>query len=155
MKLWRCIQFDSGYCMGYFSTSGQILKTGSWLFCYETDYISVSKFSVSHQKVSSSRLDYLPIQVKPEILVKTGSFHKVQFMTSRAVTKMPNIFNFWKQMYSADSSVDENSPTQFFQIVFLFGRNRQQIRIEHKIPPRCFIMADFRLRESVKFFLIM
>ena len=60
-------------------------------------------------------------------------------------------------MYSADSSVDENSPTQFFQIVFLFGRNRQQIRIEHKIPPRllCFIMADFRLRESVKFFLIM
>ena len=46
-------------------------------------------------------------------------------------------------------------PRNFFKSFFLFGRNRQQIRIEHKIPPRCFIMADFRLRESVKFFLIM
>ena len=32
MKLWGCIQFDPGYCMGYFSTSGRNLKTGSWLF---------------------------------------------------------------------------------------------------------------------------
>ena len=32
MKLWEHIQFDPGYCMGYFSTSGQNLKTGNWLF---------------------------------------------------------------------------------------------------------------------------
>ena len=38
MNLWRCIQFDPDYGMGYFSTSGRDLKTGSWLFCHETDY---------------------------------------------------------------------------------------------------------------------
>ena len=38
-----------------FSTSGRNLKTGSWLFCHETDYISVSNFTVSHQKVILSR----------------------------------------------------------------------------------------------------
>ena len=32
MKLWEYIQFDPGYCMGYFSTSGRNLETGSWLF---------------------------------------------------------------------------------------------------------------------------
>ena len=82
MKLWWCIQFDPGYDMGYFSTSGRELKTGSWLFCHETDYISVSNFTVSYQKVISSRLGHLPIQLKPEILVKTGSFPKIEFMTS-------------------------------------------------------------------------
>ena len=49
IKLWRCIQFDPDYDMGYFSTSGWNLETGSWLFCDETDYITVSKFQfLSH-----------------------------------------------------------------------------------------------------------
>ena len=55
-----CIQFDLSYCMGYLFTSGRNLKTGSWLFCHETDYISVKNFTMSHQKKIWSRLGYLP-----------------------------------------------------------------------------------------------
>ena len=47
---------DPGYCVEYFFTSGRNLKTGSWLFCHETDYISVTNFTMSHQKVIWSRL---------------------------------------------------------------------------------------------------
>ena len=36
MKLREYIQFDQGYCMGYFSTSGRNLETGSWLFAMKT-----------------------------------------------------------------------------------------------------------------------
>ena len=32
MKLWEYIQFDTGYRIGYFPTSGRNLETGSWLF---------------------------------------------------------------------------------------------------------------------------
>ena len=76
MKLWGFIQFDPSYIMEYFSTSGRTLRTGSWLCCHKTDYISVSNFTESHKKVISSRLSYLPIQMKPEIPVKTGSFRR-------------------------------------------------------------------------------
>ena len=68
-----------------FSTSGRNLKTESWLFCHETDYILISNFTVSHQKVISSRLGFFSIEVKPEILVKTGSFRKFEFMTSHTL----------------------------------------------------------------------
>ena len=36
MKLREYIQFDPGYCMVYFSTSGRNLETGSWLFAMKT-----------------------------------------------------------------------------------------------------------------------
>ena len=35
--------------MGYLSTSGRNPKTGSWLFCHETEDISVPKFTLSHK----------------------------------------------------------------------------------------------------------
>ena len=37
--------------IGYFSTSGRNLETGSWLFCQETDYMSLSNFIVCHIRV--------------------------------------------------------------------------------------------------------
>ena len=41
----HCIQFDPSYCMEFLATSSRNLKTGSWLFCHEIDYISVSNFT--------------------------------------------------------------------------------------------------------------
>ena len=127
MKLWGCIQFDLGYCKGYFSTSGRNLKTGSWLFCHENHYVLVLNFTVSNQKVISSQLGYLSKQVKTEIPVKTGSFRKFKFMTSHiqyTCHMTPNVC--WFFCWFTAVKIFELHPRKF-QIVFskMRGWNRK------------------------------
>ena len=63
---------------------------------------------------------------------------------------MPNIFNFWKQMYSADSSVDENSPTQFFQIVFFcLGGIDSKFELSIKFRLDCYVLL-WQISDSEK-----
>ena len=166
MKLWGCIQLDKGSFMGYFSTSGRNLKTGSRLLCYETYYMSVSNFTVSHQKVILSRLGYLPIYVKPETQevqsifvyfchfwvenfpecctkgtrpVTRGKYKLLKKCCTLGASGVSYDFKFYS--WFTGVKIFEFRPRKFFKSIFFQNawtesKFRLQIRIEHKISRR-------------------
>ena len=89
--------------MLYFSTSGRNPKTGSWLFCHETDDISVPKFTLSHKKVFLRRFRVTFRYMQNQ---KYRYKHDGKMASRRIVTQSTQIVFFF---YSGQNLVPKNS----------------------------------------------
>ena len=129
MILWGFIEFDPGYCMGYFSTSGQNLETGNRPF-FENRKFQLSKPEVENM-LDGKRIQFCSVspillfsyleQGRHQRLLKIFAPHVTVYRHTR--TKMILAATRFEKSKNEDrtliTKIDELSDEIFFD--FRFG----------------------------------